>query len=82
MRLIAVAPGIGLSTAVRGFVGGTVDVPLRRLGFEPTVVRTSPKSWRTTIRFPRPGRWRLVVPNECAPGWMSPWPALRSVLVR
>jgi hypothetical protein len=82
MRIVAVAPGIGMSRAVGAFVGGRGSAPLRRLGFEPKVVRASARSWRATVRFPRAGRWRLVVPNECAPGYMAPFPATRSIVVR
>jgi hypothetical protein len=81
MRLIAVALGPDAFRAVGAFVNGTGSVPLRRLGFEPKVVRASATSWRATIRFPRAGRWRLVVPNECAPGYMAPFPASRPVVV-
>ena len=82
MRLIAVAPGVEAYKAVAAFLNGNGSIPLRRLGFEPKVVRTSSRAWRTTIRFPRPGRWRLVVPNECAPGYMFPLPVNRAVSVR
>ena len=82
MRLIAVAPGVGAYKAVAAFVGGDGSVSLRRLGFELKVVRTNARTWRSTIRFPRPGLWRLVVPNECAPGYMFPLPVNRPVDVR
>ena len=94
MRLIAVAPGANVSIAIEAFLAGGVSVqgptgyafrrirPTPLLGFEASAKRIDPKTWRATIRFPRAGRWRLVVPNECAPGYMYPWPAARSVLVR
>ena len=94
MRLLAVAPGVDPSRAIEAFVGGGVSVqgpngysfhrmrPTPRLGFEPRLIRTGARTWRGTLRFPRSGLWRLVVPNECAPGWMYPWPAFRAVVVR
>jgi len=73
-----------VSLVIEAFVAGGVSIqgPAPRLGFEASAKRIDPKTWRATIRFPRAGRWRLVVPNECAPGYMYPWPAARSVLVR
>jgi hypothetical protein len=34
------------------------------------------------VSFPRRGRWQLIVPNWCAPGYASPLPAVRVVTVR
>jgi hypothetical protein len=69
LRLVAIPPGVGL-------YGALVDepryaVPLRREG----------RGWRATVRFPRPGRWRLVVPNWGAPGYAIPPPIVRVVSV-
>jgi hypothetical protein len=45
----------------RGNLGQTVlDIPL---------VRSGPRVFRATIRFPHRGRWTLVVPNEPSGGW-------------
>jgi len=83
-----------VSTASEAFFAGGVSVqgptgygferirPTSRLGFEPRLMRAGPQVWRGTVRFPRPERWRLLVPNECKPGWVYPWPALRTVVVR
>jgi hypothetical protein len=44
-------------------------------GFEIKLVRTAPRTWRATVELPRPGRWRLVVPNGTHLGFMVPPPA-------
>jgi hypothetical protein len=93
IHVVAVAPGASVSRAVDGYVGGqSVQGPngysvhrmrlTPRLGFSARTQRAGAMSWRATLRFPRKGRWRLVIPNECAPGWMYPWPAMRVVTVR
>ena len=43
-------------------------------GFELKLVRTGPRNWRAVVRLPRPGRWRLVVPNGTHSGFMVPPP--------
>jgi hypothetical protein len=53
-----------------------------RLGFLALMQRATPTEWRTTVKLPRPGNWRLIVPNWCAPGVASPLPADRTVTVR
>jgi hypothetical protein len=94
MRLLAVAPGVNRYHALDAFIlgGYTVGGPFgstfhplratRRLGFLAHTRRTSPTSWRATVSFPRRGRWQLIVPNWCAPGYASPLPAVRVVTVR
>jgi hypothetical protein len=48
-------------SAWRGNFGQTVlDIPL---------VRSGPRVFRATVRFPHRGRWTLIVPNEPSGGW-------------
>jgi hypothetical protein len=94
MRLVAVAPGIDRYHALDVFIigGYSVNGPfgttfhrLRatpRLGFLAHLRRSSATSWQATVKFPRGGRWQLIVPNWCAPGYASPLPAVRVVTVR
>jgi hypothetical protein len=93
MRLVAIAPGADRQTALDALVNGgtTVSGPsgpmshrLRataRLGLRIATRRTGATTWRAVGRFPRPGRWQLVVPNWCAPGYAMPQPAVRVVTV-
>ena len=94
MRLVAVAPGVNRYHALDAFIIGGYSVmgpfgstfhrlrPTPRLGFLAHLRRSSPTTWRATVKFPRAGRWQLVVPNWCAPGYASPPPAVRIVTVR
>jgi hypothetical protein len=69
LRLVALPPGV---TLYRGLVDERrYAVALRREG----------RGWRATVRFRRPGRWRLVVPNYGAPGYAMPPPIVRVVSV-
>lgn len=93
MRLVAVAPEVDRYHALDAFIIGGYSVdgpfgstfhPLRatpRLGFLAHTRRTSPTSWRATVKFPRRGRWQLIVPNWCAPGYATPLPAVRAITV-
>jgi hypothetical protein len=94
MRLVAVAPGVNRYRALDAFINGGYSVmgpsgfsfhrlrATRRLGFLVHAWRSSPTSWRATVKFPRRGGWQLIVPNWCAPGYASPPPAVRIVTVR
>jgi hypothetical protein len=94
MRLVAVAPGVNRYHALDAFIVGGYSVigpfgstfhrlrPTPHLGFLAHLRRSSPTTWRATAKFPRAGRWQLVVPNWCAPGYASPPPAVRIVTVR
>lgn len=77
LRLIAVAPGKTWYDVVGTVTGDSklahADVP--HDGFEIELVRTSARTWRAVVRLPRPGRWRLVVPNGTHLGFMVPPPA-------
>ncbi|HZT17054.1 MAG TPA: hypothetical protein VFA19_14030 [Gaiellaceae bacterium] len=94
MRLLAVAPGADRYRALDAFINGGYSVmgtagfsfhrlrPTPRLGFLVVTRRSTATAWRATIRFPRWGRWQLIVPNWCAPGYANPPPAIRVVSVR
>jgi hypothetical protein len=76
LRLIAVAPGIGWYSVV-GVVtkaSGIAHANIPHDGFGIKLVRVGPKTWRATVRLPRAGRWRLVVPNGSQYGFMLPPP--------
>jgi hypothetical protein len=49
---------------------------------EPRLRRIGPKAFVATVRFPRGGRWRLIVPNWGAPGSAYPPPVDRTVRVQ
>lgn len=76
LRLIAVAPGVGWYDVVGVVTGASriakADIP--HDGFGIRLVRVAPKTWRATVRLPRAGRWRLVVPNGSQYGFMIPPP--------
>jgi hypothetical protein len=69
MRLVAVPPGMGMYAAIKAEERHGVQL-VRRGG-----------TWRGTFRFPRAGRWLLVVPNWGAPGYALPPPVVRKVRV-
>jgi hypothetical protein len=77
LRLIAVAPGRGWYDVVGKVTGDSsiAHASIPRDGFEIKLVRVSPRTWRAVVRLPRPGRWRLVVPNGTHVGFMVPPPA-------
>lgn len=69
MRLLSVPPGT--------FVDQVLD---RERPYRMRLTRTE-STWRASIRFPRPGHWKLVVPNWGAPGYALPPPIVREVVV-
>jgi hypothetical protein len=77
LRLIAVAPGKDWYDVVGRVTGDSsrARANLPHDGFEIKLVRTAPRAWRATVKLPRPGRWRLVVPNGTHYGFMVPPPA-------
>jgi hypothetical protein len=77
LRLIAVAPNKTWFDVVGRVTGDSSRARARipRDGFEITLRRASPKHWRAVVRLPRPGLWRLVVPNGTHVGFMLPPPA-------
>jgi hypothetical protein len=84
LKLIAVGPGKSWYDVVGRVTGDSslarADIP--HDGFGVRVVRTAPNRWRTLVRFPRSGTWRLVIPNEAPQGFMIPPPVMRAVVVR
>ena len=74
LRLIAVAPGQPVFRVVATITGDTSrPVPdVARRGFEIDLRRIAPNRWRGVTRFPRPGRWRVVVPNGAPVGVIVP----------
>ena len=84
LKLIAVAPGKSVFDVV-GVVTGDSSLAranIRHDGFWVPLKRVARDRWRGIVRFPRPGRWRLVVPNGAPEGFMIPPPAVRTVVVR
>jgi hypothetical protein len=81
MRLAAVAPAAGVYDVLAA-ENQLVSTSARRLGFFVPLARAGPATWRAVVRFPRGGRWRLVVPNWCAPGYALPPPIVRPITVR
>jgi hypothetical protein len=77
LRLIAVAPGRGWYDVVGTVTGDSslAHATIPRDGFEIKLVRVEARTWRAVVRLPRPGRWRLVVPNGTHFGFMVPPPA-------
>jgi hypothetical protein len=78
LRLIAVAPGREWYDVVGTVTGdsSSARANIPRGGFEIKLVRMGARTWRAVVRLPRPGRWRLVVPNGTHVGFMvSPPPA-------
>lgn len=77
LRLIAVAPKkdwyqvVGTVTSDASQTHANVPHD----GFEIKLVRIGPRNWRAVVRLPRPGRWRLIVPNGTHLGFMVPPPA-------
>lgn len=74
LRLIAVAPGQPVFRVVATITGDTSrpDPNIAHNGFEIRLVRMAPNRWRGVVRFPRPGRWRVVVPNGALVGVIIP----------
>jgi hypothetical protein len=76
LRLIAVAPGKSWFDVVGRVTGdsSTARADIPHDGFEIHMRRLAPSRWRAVVRLPRPGRWRLVVPNGTHVGFMLPPP--------
>ena len=80
LRLIAVPPRVDIYSALSWFVGSRAAGPVR--GAFEVPLTASGIVWRGQVRFPRAGRWRLVVPNWGAPGYAMPPPVVQVVAVR
>ena len=76
LRLIAVAPHKDWYDVVGTVTGDSskahADIP--HDGFEIKLRRVGSRNWRAVVRLPRPGRWRVVVPNGTHVGFMVPPP--------
>jgi hypothetical protein len=83
LRLVAVAPDKSWWDVVGTVTGDAsrVHANLPRDGFEIPLHRLSNRAWRGVVRFPRRGRWQLVVPNEAPDGIMIPPPVRRQIVV-
>lgn len=84
LNLIALAPGKSCYDVV-GKITGDSSRPkasIPRDGFEVPVVRVAPNRWRALVKFPRAGKWRLLIPNAAPTGCMIPPPVMRTVVVR
>jgi len=77
LRLVAVAPGKSWYDVVGTVTGASsrARAAIPRDGFEVKLRRADATRWRAVVSFPRPGRWRLVVPNGTHVGFMVPPPA-------
>jgi hypothetical protein len=77
LRLIAVAPQKDWYDVVGTVTGDSsrAHANIPHDGFEIQLMRVAPRRWRAVVRLPRPGRWRLVVPNGTHEGFMLPPPA-------
>jgi hypothetical protein len=76
LRLIAVAPGKDWYQVIGTVTGDSsrTHANLPHDGFEIKLVRVGARDWRALVRLPRPGRWRLVIPNGTHLGFMVPPP--------
>jgi hypothetical protein len=83
LRLIAVAPGKPVFQVVATITGDTShpDPNIAHDGFEIHLSRITPSRWRGTVRFQRPGSWRVVVPNGAPVGVIMPAGAARLTFV-
>lgn len=83
LKLIAVAPRKSWYDVVGKITGDSSRARARipRDGFEVPVVRIAPNRWRALVKFPRPGKWRLLIPNGAPVGFMIPPPVMRTVVV-
>jgi hypothetical protein len=77
LRMIAVAPGKDWYQVVGTVTGDAsrTHANIPHDGFEIRLTRVTPKRWRAHIKLPRPGRWRIVLPNGTHAGFMVPPPA-------
>jgi hypothetical protein len=79
LRLVAVAPGVEMYTAIKSLL---IDPnPGNASGLHVWLARTGPKTWKATLSFPRAGRWLVVVPNWGPVGYALPPPVIRPVKV-
>ena len=83
LKLIAVAPGKSWYDVVGRVTGDSsrsrASIP--HDGFAVPVTRIGPNRWRAFVKFPRPGRWQLIIPNGAPVGFMIPPPVVATVVV-
>jgi hypothetical protein len=84
LKLIAVAPGKSWYDVVGVVTGDSriAKAKIPRDGFAVPVTRVAPNRWRGRVKFPRAGRWLLIIPNGAPRGFMIPPPVMRPVVVR
>jgi hypothetical protein len=82
VTLVAVAPGKAWYDVADRIAGWSTYTNARipRDGFGIAMTRVATHRWRTRVSFPRPGRWRLLLPNTVAYG-VGPL-AIETVVVR
>ena len=83
LKLIAVAPGKSWYDVVGRVTGDSsrARASIPRDGFSVPVARIAPNHWRAFVKFSRPGRWRLIIPNGAPVGFMIPPPVVLTVVV-
>ena len=83
LKLIAVAPGKSWYDVVGRVTGDSsrARASIPRDGFAVPVTRVAPNRWRAFVKFPRAGRWRLIIPNGAPVGFMIPPPLVETVVV-
>jgi len=83
LKLIAVAPGKSWYDVVGRVTGDSsrARASIPRDGFAVPVRRVAPNRWRAFVKFPRAGRWRLIIPNGAPVGFMIPPPVVETVVV-
>lgn len=83
LKLIAVAPGKNWYDVVGVVTGDSqrARAKIPRDGFGVPVKRVAPNRWRAVVRFPRAGRWQLIIPNWAPVGFAIPPPVVKIVRV-
>ena len=83
LKLIAVAPGKSWYDVVGRVTGDSsrARASIPRDGFGIPVTRVAPNRWRAFVKFPRAGRWRLIIPSGAPVGFMIPPPVVETVVV-
>lgn len=75
LRLFAIAPAKNWFEVVATITGDSsflYDAVIPRDGFQVSLRRMAGRRWRGFVKFPRPGRWRLIEPCGCKAGLSTP----------
>ena len=74
MRVLAVSPAVGVREALRVVEGARVARPIHPwVAFRlKSLRRVDDATWVARLRPNRAGNWTLVIPNFCAPGYVTP----------